>query len=191
MTPELEFQQHIADFLEREHGYERLGTSAAIDPAEGWMADVLWSFVADTQPQALATLSGQYGSAARDEFFRALREASRQMPLWMLLRNGLMVRGISFRLYYPRPRSAQSAAAPHYDRNRLAFRPNFRFGARHEEIDLVLFLNGLPIVLLELKHEAGAQGWNVHDAVAQYARRDHAQRIFSCPSSTSPPIPRR
>ena len=96
MTPELEFQQHIADFLEREHGYERLGTSAAIDPAEGWMADVLWSFVADTQPQALATLSGQYGSAARDEFFRALREASRQMPLWMLLRNGLMVRGISF-----------------------------------------------------------------------------------------------
>lgn len=77
------------------------------------MADVLWSFVADTQPQALATLSGQYGSAARDEFFRALREASRQMPLWMLLRNGLMVRGISFRLYYPRPRSAQSAAAPH------------------------------------------------------------------------------
>ena len=181
MTPELEFQQHIADFLEREHGYERLGTSAAIDPAEGWMADVLWSFVADTQPQALATLSGQYGSAARDEFFRALREASRQMPLWMLLRNGLMVRGISFRLYYPRPRSAQSAAAPHYDRNRLAFRPNFRFGARHEEIDLVLFLNGLPIVLLELKHEAGAQGWNVHTAVSQYARRDHAQRIFQLP----------
>jgi hypothetical protein len=45
----------------------------------------------------------------------------------------------------------------------------------------VLFLNGLPIVLLELKHEAGAQGWNVHTAVSQYARRDHAQRIFQLP----------
>ena len=45
----------------------------------------------------------------------------------------------------------------------------------------MLFLNGLPIVLLELKHEAGAQGWNVHTAVAQYARRDHAQRIFQLP----------
>lgn len=181
MTPELEFQQHIADFLEREHAYERLGKNAAIDPAEGWIADALWSFVADTQPAQLATLSGQYGSAARDEFFRALREASRRMPLWMLLRHGLMVRGQSFRLYYPQPRSAQSAAAPHYARNRLAFRPNFRFGPRHEEIDLVLFLNGLPIVLLELKHEAGAQGWNVHTAVSQYARRDHAQRIFQLP----------
>lgn len=181
MTPELEFQQHVADFLEREHGYERLGNSAAVDPTEGWVADALWSFVADTQPEALATLSGQYGSAARDEFFRALREASRQMPLWVLLRHGLMVRGLSFRLYYPRPRSAQSAAAPHYERNRLAFCPNFRFGPWHEEIDLVLFLNGLPIVLLELKHEAGAQGWNVHTAVSQYVRRDHAQRIFQLP----------
>ena len=127
MTPELEFQQHVADFLEREHGYQRLGNSAAVDPTEGWVADALWSFVTDTQPEALATLSGQYGSAARDEFFRALREASRQMPLWVLLRHGLMVRGLSFRLYYPRPRSAQSAATPHYERNRLAFCPNFRF----------------------------------------------------------------
>ena len=29
-TPELLFQQHVADFLEREHGYERLGKDAAI-----------------------------------------------------------------------------------------------------------------------------------------------------------------
>lgn len=40
-TPEHLFQQHIADFLEREHGYERLGKGAAIDPTDVWMADVL------------------------------------------------------------------------------------------------------------------------------------------------------
>lgn len=181
MTPELLFQQHIADFLEREHGYQRLAKDAAIDPTEAWMADVLWAFVTDTQPETVATLSGQYGSAARDEFFRALREALRHTPLWMLLRHGLMVRGLSFRLYYPKPRSAESAATPHYARNHLAFRPHFYFGPKHEEIDLVLFLNGLPVVLLELKHEAGSQGWNVHNAVAQYAQRDHAHRIFQLP----------
>ena len=180
-TPELLFQQHIADFLEREHGYERLGKDAAIDPTHAWMADELWSFVADTQPEAVATLKAQYGSAARDEFFRALRESLRHAPLWMILRHGLMVRGLSFRLYYPRPRSAESSAALHYSRNRLAFRPHFYFGPQNEEIDLVLFLNGLPIVLLELKHEAGSQGWNVHDAVAQFAKRDHARGIFRLP----------
>ena len=180
-TPELLFQQHIADFLEREHGYERLGKDAAIDPTDVWMADVLWAFVVDTQPQAVETLRGQYGSAARDEFFRALRDELRHTPLWMILRHGLMVRGASFRLYYPRPRSAESAAAPHYARNHLAFFRGFRFGPRNEEVDLVLFLNGLPVVLLELKHEAGAQGWNVHDAVAQFARRDHARSLFRLP----------
>ena len=57
-TPELLFQQHVADFLEREHGYERLGKDAAIDPTDVWMADVLWAFVVDTQPQAVETLRG-------------------------------------------------------------------------------------------------------------------------------------
>ena len=108
-TPELLFQQHVADFLEREHGYERLGKDAAIDLTDVWMADVLWAFVVDTQPEAVETLRGQYGSAARDEFFHALRDELRHTPLWMILRHGLMVRGASFRLYYPRPRSAESA----------------------------------------------------------------------------------
>ena len=112
-TPELLFQQHVADFLEREHGYERLGKDAAIDLTDVWMADVLWAFVVDTQPEAVETLRGQYGSAARDEFFHALRDELRHTPSWMILRHGLMVRGASFRQYYPRPRSAESAAAPY------------------------------------------------------------------------------
>ena len=39
-TPELLFQQRVADFLEREHGYERLGKGAAIAPTDVGMADV-------------------------------------------------------------------------------------------------------------------------------------------------------
>ena len=41
-----------------------------------------------------------------------------------------------------------------------------------------MFLNGLPIVDLELKHEANQ---NVHDAVKQFADRDHQHKIFSHP----------
>jgi len=180
-TPEILFQQHIADFLIREHGYGVLEQSEISDPDYALAEDHLWAFLTDTQAETVAKLAEQYGLDARDEVFRALRDELRRAPLWMILRHGLAVRGLDFRLYYPPPRSDQGAAHAHYERNRVTFRPHFYFGPMREEIDFVLFLNGLPIVVLELKHEAGAQGWNVHDAVAQYVARDHTQRIFQLP----------
>jgi type I restriction enzyme R subunit len=48
----------------------------------------------------------------------------------------------------------------------------------NHEIDFVFYLNGLPIVALELKHEANQ---NVHDAVSQFIKRDHAHKIFQHP----------
>ncbi|MDQ3605484.1 MAG: DEAD/DEAH box helicase family protein, partial [Gemmatimonadota bacterium] len=96
----------------------------------------------------------------------------------MILRHRLRVRGLEFHLYYPKPRSAGSASAAGYEQNRITFRPHFYFGETNQELDFVLFLNGLPIVVLELKHEKNQM---VHDAVAQYARRDHTHRIFQHP----------
>ncbi len=181
LSPELKFQQHIAAFFMREHGYGQLEQSDITDPDYALAEDHLWAFIGDTQAEAVQKLAEQYGSDARDEIFRALKDELSRAPLWTLLRHGLTVRGIDFRLYYPKPRSGQSEANKFHGRNRITFRPHYYFGPNREEIDLVLFLNGLPVVTLELKHEAGAQGWNVHNAVEQYATRDHAQRIFQLP----------
>jgi type I restriction enzyme R subunit len=107
-----------------------------------------------------------------------LRKELERTPLWLLLRNGLMVRGLSFRLFYPRPRSLESAAVASYGENRITFRPHFYFGETNQELDFVFFLNGLPVVALEVKHEKNQM---VHDAVAQFATRDHARKIFHHP----------
>jgi len=96
----------------------------------------------------------------------------------MILRHGLKVRGLEFRLFYPKPRSSDSAAAGKHGENRITFRPHLYYGEMNKEIDFVFFLNGLPIVDLEPKHE---KNQNVHDAVAQFAARDHSQRIFRHP----------
>jgi type I restriction enzyme R subunit len=96
----------------------------------------------------------------------------------MILRHGLKVRGLEFRLYYPKPRSLESAAAAKHGENRITFRPHFYFGEANQEIDFVFFLNGLPIAALEVKHE---KNQNVHDAVAQFAARDHSRKIFRHP----------
>ena len=47
-----------------------------------------------------------------------------------------------------------------------------------KRLDFGIFLNGLPIMTIELKHE---KNQTVHDAVKQYAGRDHSDRIFQLP----------
>ena len=177
-TPELTFQQHIADYLVREQKYGVLEQADITDREHFIAEDHLWAFLKATQDDQLKKLQDGYGTDARDEVFKALRKELAHTPLWMLLRQGLKVRGLEFRLFYPKPRSAASAAAEKYVQNRVTFRPHFYFGETNQEIDFVFFLNGLPIVALELKHEANQ---NVHDAVAQFAKRDHTKKIFRHP----------
>ncbi|MBM4330624.1 MAG: hypothetical protein FJ117_05240 [Deltaproteobacteria bacterium] len=57
--------------------------------------------------------------------------------------------------------------------------------------DFTLFLNGLPIITMEVKHE---KNQTLHDAVKQYVERDHSDMMFQLPflhSSASPLIPIR
>jgi type I restriction enzyme R subunit len=176
--PELTFQQHIADFLVRVHGYGVLEQADITDTEHCIAEDQFWAFLKATQADQLLKLTDDYGTDARDEVFRALRKELELTPLWMILRHGLKVRGLEFRLFYPKPRSAESAATKKHGENRITFRPHFHFGETNQEIDFVFFLNGLPIVALEVKHE---KNQNVHDAVAQFAGRDHARRIFQHP----------
>ncbi len=178
-APELTFQQHIAAYLVREHGYGVLEQSDITDTEHFIAEGNLWSFLTATQADTLKKLKDDYGTDARDEVFKALRKELEHTPLWMLMRQGLKVRGLEFRLFYPKPRSAASAAAEKFAQNRITFRPHFYFGETNQEIDFVFFLNGLPIVDLELKHEGANQ--NVHDAVAQFAKRDHKHKIFQHP----------
>jgi type I restriction enzyme R subunit len=176
--PELTFQQHIADYLVRDHKYGVLEQADITDTEHFIAEDHLWAFLKATQADTLKKLEDDYSTDARDEVFKALRKELEHTPLWMLFRQGLPVRGLKFRLFYPKPRSAASAAAEKYAQNRITFRSHFYFGETSQEIDFVFFLNGLPIVDLELKHE---KNQNVHDAVAQFADRDHAHKIFQHP----------
>ena len=177
-APELTFQQHIADYLIRVHGYGKLEQSDITDTEHCIAEDQLWAFLKATQADTLKNLTHDYGTDAREEVFKALRKALEHTPLWLLFRQGLQVRGLTFQLYYAKPLSAESAGAKGYAENRITFRPHFYFGLANHEIDFVFYLNGLPIVALELKHEANQ---NVHDAVSQFTKRDHAHKIFQHP----------
>lgn len=176
--PEITFQQHVAHYLVREHTYGVLEQSEITDSENFICEDHLWSFLKATQGDTLKKLEEDYGTDSREEVFKALRKELARAPLWMIMRDKLQVRGLDLLLFIPKPRSMSSAATVNYDENRITFRPHLYFGETNQEIDFVFFLNGLPIVDLELKHE---KNQNVHDAVAQYVARDHEVKIFQHP----------
>ena len=97
--PELTFQQHITDFLVRAHKFGVLDQTDITDTDNFIVEDHLWVFLKDTQPEKIKKLEDEYGTDARDEVFKALNKELRHTPLWLLIRNGLKVRGLEFHLY--------------------------------------------------------------------------------------------
>ena len=83
--PELTFQQHVADYLVREHGYGVLEQFDITDTEHFIAEDHLWAFLTTTQADTLQKLADAYGTGARDEVFKALRPELQRAPLWMLL----------------------------------------------------------------------------------------------------------
>jgi len=89
--PEINFQQHIADYLVREHKYGVLEQSDITDAEHCIAEDQLWAFLYATQADTLKKLTDDYGTDAREEVFRALRKELEHTPLWMIMRHGLPV----------------------------------------------------------------------------------------------------
>ena len=175
--PEKKFQRHIFEYLIRKHTYAMLEQDDITDTEYYFAENHLIAFITATQEETFEALERDYGTDARDEIFRALKDELRVSPLWMIIRHGLKVRGLEFKLYYPKPRSSESVANLHYDQNRLAIKPELIIRG-DKRPDFVFFLNGLPIITMELKHE---KNQTVYDAVRQYAERDHSDRIFQLP----------
>jgi type I restriction enzyme R subunit len=79
--PEPTFQQHVADFLVREHGYGALEQADITDTEHFIAEDQLWAFLKATQDDTLWKLAEDYGTDARDEVFRPLRRELEHTPL--------------------------------------------------------------------------------------------------------------
>lgn len=175
--PEKKFQKHIFEYLVCNHKYAVFEQSEITDTEYYFAEDHLIAFIKATQKETFETLERDYGTDARDEVFRDLKDELRVSPLWMIIRSGLKVRGLEFKLYYPKPRSSESIANLHYKENRLTIKPELTIKGE-KRLDFVFFLNGLPIITMELKHE---KNQTVHDAVRQYNERDQSDRIFQLP----------
>ena len=96
------------------------------------------------------------------------------------MRNGIRDSGCRFQLAYFRPASGLNEETQRrYAANLFALVRQLRYSVKNENsLDLVLFLNGIPIFTAELKNPLSAQ--NVEDAITQYKRdRDPREKLFA------------
>jgi len=181
---EKQFEAHIVGYLTdpARQGMRALPVSELTDREYHIVPSELFIFLRDTQPETLRNLEADYGADTEAEVLRHIQDAVRIQPLWLLIRNGLEVRHQKFQLYYPKPHNNNAPLqTAQYRKNRFTLKSQYHFDAANPalSIDLVIWLNGLPIVTLELKHPD--EGQTVVDAIQQYADRNHDNRVFELP----------
>ncbi len=176
------FQNHIANFLETQHEYVVLTHDDLNDKEYHIINNHVLDFIKATQADKYNNLYENYGTDTDGEIIKAIKEELTKTPLWILIRNGVNVRGVELQLYKPKPRSNTSnLQESHYQNNTLAYKTEYRYNPLTDErIDLVIWLNGLPIIVAELKHED--EGQNVDDAIYEsYLTRDLSNNLYKMP----------
>lgn len=125
-------------------------------------------FVLATQPKEWEKLKQHYGSAVKEQFLKRLsREIERRGSL-DVLRNGLKDSGCKFQIAYFRPSSGLNEALRRlHAANLFSVVRQLRYSEKSaQSLDMVLFLNGIPIFTAELKNPLTGQ--LVEDAIMQY-----------------------
>ena len=162
---ETEICQHLAD-----HGWLYAKSDAAgYDRARAlFPADVL-AWVQATQPKAWATLTKNHGAGAGETLLARLRDQLDQRGTLDVLRRGIELLGLAqpLKLAEFKPALAINAEIlARYAQNRLRVVRQVRYSLHSENsLDLVLFLNGLPVATAELKTDFTQ---SINDAIDQY-----------------------
>jgi type I restriction enzyme, R subunit len=136
-------------------------------------ADVL-AWVQATQPKAWEVLAKNHGAKADDTLLARLRDQLDQRGTLDVLRHGVELLGLKAPLKLAEFKPALAInedILARYAANRLRVVRQVRYSLHNENsIDLVLFLNGLPVATVELKTDFTQ---SIGDAIDQYRLDRH------------------
>lgn len=164
----------------RHHGYV---AGASHDFHREYALDTakFWAFLNNTQAQALENFK-QYN--ARDWEQKILDRYDRMVKrhgILHLLKKGLKVDNAHFYLMYPAPLASSSEAVKkNFDANIFSCTRQLYFSpTTNQSIDMVLFINGIPLITLELKNPWTGQTARYHGQKQYREDRDPKETLFN------------
>lgn len=140
--------------------------------------DVLCEFIAKTQTKEWAKYTRYYGDKAAEKLYHRLETTITNQGLLHVLRNGIEDMGCKLRVCYFKPESRLNPEAmERYEANILGCTRQFRYSTGNTNtIDMVLSVNGIPVVALELKNQLTGQDYAC--AINQY-KNDRSSKEFA------------
>lgn len=171
-TKESHFEEHIVKFLtkiaqpEFPEYIER--DSSCYDKELCIIPDDLIAFLNDTQEDKIVELYKQYAKDTHQKIVEHVANELRKRKTLDVFREGVKDRGQKFNLVYFKPNHSKSPEHESwYKKNRLTVIRQLKYSKKNEKsIDIVLFVNGLPVVTMELKN--ALTGQYLHHAIKQY-----------------------
>ena len=138
-------------------------------------AATLVNFIQTTQPKAWDRFERMCNSDSTAKFAKVFIDAVDRLGMVAVLKHGFKHRGIPFKVVFFKPESGlNESAADHYAKNVCRCIRQFHFAETgNQTIDMVLDVNGIPLVGIELKDQFTGQ--DVENAMRQW-REDRDPR---------------
>lgn len=165
-TNEISLEKLIVDWLRVYNGYEQ-ETPHAYNKDFALVDKWVERFVTETQPEKVKQSMCFASPSERFKFFTRLTNEITKRGITDVLRKGYKFNGSTFDLYYPLPSELNPSAKVAYEHNIFGVIRQVMYSkVNTNEIDFVVFINGLPLATFELKNNFTGQTYE--NAIAQY-----------------------
>lgn len=178
-TKEIGFENFIEQELERLHGF-LVRENTDFDPNLCLDKGLVLEFWQKTQDKQLKKLAEIYGASWQERILERLDTEIENRGVLDVLRKGINDRGVHLDLAYFEPQSGNNPEAlALFQSNIFSVIRQLHYSTKDTDksLDMVLFINGLPIITLELKNQLTGQ--SVVNSINQYRDdRDPKEKLF-------------
>ncbi|KGI88889.1 type I restriction endonuclease subunit R [Megasphaera elsdenii] len=173
------FETLIVNWLVDQDGYQQ-GTNEDYNKEYAIDETRLFRFLNDTQPKEMDKLGVNQSDQKKRQFLNRLSGEITRRGIIDVLRNGIKAYPADLILFYFTPTENNEQAKRLFDQNIFSVTRQLRYAidASKLALDLCLFINGLPVITIELKNHFTGQ--TTADAVEQYKKdRNPRELLFS------------
>lgn len=179
-TTEKGLEAHISQYLVAENDY-LIRENTAYNNVACLDVELLFQFLEATQPKAVAKLKTYHKDLYQQKVIKRLNDQIQAKGIIEVLRKGITdgFTDTKLHLFYNKPVSVyNSDANALYSANLFSVIRQVYFSPHDKKsLDMVVFINGIPVISFELKNELTKQ--NVQHAIKQYKiDRDPNEELF-------------